>query len=175
MVEPSASAAELAQQLLDDAQKSADASRLLYTTHAKRRLMLAYLLKAVALFGGLFVATVKIDPTIPGVIIAAAVILDQLMSNHRRMLTETIAASAITRTQRRVGNSFNDQVVSVVEANEKGQGEAAAAMLTDLARNSAKVLRDELDRIHTAVEDSNIEFLGSLNVDRPTETPLPKA
>jgi hypothetical protein len=48
-------------------------------------------------------------------------------------------------------------------------------MLTHLARNSAKVLRDELDRIHTAVEDSNIEFLGSLNVDRPTETPLPKA
>jgi hypothetical protein len=91
------------------------------------------------------------------------------------MLTETIAASAITRTQRRVGNSFNDQVVAVVSMNEKGKSEAAAKMLTDLARKSAKVLRDELDRIHTAVEDSNIEYLGSLNVDRPTETPLPKA
>jgi hypothetical protein len=168
------SAADVANALLDDAQKAADSARGSYERQAKRRRWLAYALKGIALFGGLFVATVKVvDPTIPGVVIAAAVTLDQLMSNHRRMISDTAAANAIARTQRRVGNSYNDQVPLIVGKNNAGESKVAEEMLASLASQSAKALRDELDRIQTAVEQNDIEFLGSLNVDRFAQTSLP--
>ena len=141
-----------------------------------RRKVIAYTLKAIALFGGLFVATIvpliKLNPIIPGIIISAAVILDQLTSNYRRMLSYTVAASAIDRTQRRVGNKYNDQLIPIRAAIARGgkQKSDAEERLTTLAADSAKALRDELDQIHTAVETANIEFLSSLNLDQPTQT-----
>ena len=140
MSKPLASAGTTANVLLTDAQSAAIAAKEKYKTHAKWRLRLAYVLKAIALFGGLFVATVKIDPTVPGIIISAAVILDQLTSNHRRMLADTTAASAIDRTERRVGNAYNDKITAIVAAIEKGGGPDAEALLTTLVSDSAKAL-----------------------------------
>ena len=120
------------------------------------------------MFGGLFVAAVKINDTVTtifGIIIAVAIALDQLFGNHARMMAETIAATAIDRITRRVGNEFNHRVVEVKSAQIEGNAREAEIILTELARTSSKNINDEMDKIKTAVEDNNIELLGKLSID----------
>jgi len=172
-------ALETANSFLRDAQLAAVNAKGQYEKQARKGRLIAYTLKAIALFGGLFVATIvpllKLNPILPGLVISAAIILDQLTSNYRRMLSYTVAASAVDRTQRRVGNRYNDQLVPIQTAIGRGGEKKANAeeKLVTLAADSAKALRDELDKIHTAVEDSNIEFLSALNIDQPVQTRLP--
>ena len=137
--------------------------------------MLAYGLKGIALFGGLFVAVVQSHPAIMGVVISAAVLVDQLMSNHQRLITEQVAVNAVQRTLRRIETDYNDQVLAVIEATSKGKNTKAQDLLSKLAATSTKALRDELDRIHTAVEVADLQYLSALNVEHPTQTTVPKA
>jgi len=171
------SAAAAAQEFFNSALNEAKALKGTYESSAKRRRWLAIILKGIALFGGLAVATLNVYHVVLGVIISVAVLIDQLFSNYGRMMTETIATDAVARTLRRVEGNYNHEVLDVIGANEKGDSERARALLMDLARKSAKVVRDELDRIRTAVEDANIQFLSNLNLDQaaPANTPLPKA
>jgi hypothetical protein len=166
-------AAEQAQHFLDEAMTEAKNTQRSYERYASWRYYLAVGLKAIALFGGLAVATLNIDKVVLGIVISAAVLFDQLFSNHKRMMTETVAANAVQRTIRRVQNTYNDQVLDVIEANRKGQSDDAYALLLALARMSARTVRDELDRIKTAVAEANIQFLSSLNLDQPSNTSMP--
>jgi hypothetical protein len=168
-------AAEAAQQFLDEAMKEAKEAQNSYEQYARLRYYLAVLLKGIALFGGLAVATLNVNKVALGIIISAAVLLDQLFSNHKRMMTETVAGAAIARTIRKVQNNYNDQVLDVIKANQKGDAAAAYELLLALARISAKTIRDEMDRIKTAVAEANIQFLSSLNLDQPVKTVLPHA
>jgi hypothetical protein len=172
-------AVEAAQEFLKEAVEDANAAKLQYENLAKRRRYLAYTLKGIALFGGLFVAVVQIAPAVFGAIISGAVLLDQLFSNHRRMISEQVAANAVQRTLRKVQGDYNHRVIDVIDAAERGQHDAAERvagqkLLLQLARECTKLLRDELNQIHTAVEQADIEFLSALNVDRPGETSASK-
>ena len=116
---PSGNAAEAAQRFLDEAFKDAKTAADTYGKRASRRRMLAYGLKGIALFGGLFVAVVQSHPAIMGVVISAAVLVDQLMSNHQRLITEQVAVNAVQHTLRRIETDYNDQVLAVIEATSK--------------------------------------------------------
>jgi hypothetical protein len=163
-------AAELAQTFLADALNEAQAAEIKYGRNATIHRVLAYGLKAVALFGGLAVATLPVDNRIMGIIISAAVVLDQLLSNHRRLMTESVARNAVARTKRRVQTDYNARIVPIVQANQKGLPDEAREKLIALATSSTADLRKQLDEIQTAVENSRIEFLASLNVDSPAVT-----
>jgi hypothetical protein len=115
-----------------------------------------------------------INVHVAGVVVSASVLLDQWLSNHARMIVYTIAEQAVKRTLRRVKDEYSDQIVTVVRlANENGREVEANQMLTELASRSSRILRTEMDRIHTAVEEANLEFLRALNVDQQTQTHLP--
>ena len=175
MASNTASALALANTLLDDAQKDALRSLVQFNKSADRRRYVAYTLKAISVFGGLVVATGKVpDATYVGIVISIAVILDQWSSNHDRMLSEKVGANAIARTQMRVGNAYNDQLTEVARVRDAGDPARAEGMAVKLATESAKALRDELDRIRTKVAGDDIEFLGSLNIDRPASTTVPQ-
>lgn len=88
------------------------------------------------------------------------------------MITYKTAEGAVDRTQRRVGNAFNDQVVRVAELKDAGDTAAAIKLKIELANGSAKTLRDELDRIKEAINKDDLQYLATLNVDSPTQTPL---
>jgi phosphomevalonate kinase len=123
----------------------------------------------------LAVATLNFNKVALGIIISAAVLLDQLFSNYKRMMTATVAGAAVARTIRKVQNNYNDQVLDVIKKNQQGNAAAASDLLLELARLSSKTVRDEMDRIKTAVSEANIQFLSSLNMDQPATTVLPHA
>lgn len=166
-------AAKAAQQFLDQAIQEAKEARTRYATYAQRRYYLAITLKGIALFGGLAVATLNINQVALGIAISAAVLLDQLFSNYRRMMTDTVAEAAVSRTIRKVENNYNDQVLDIIKANQRGETAVAYDQLVALARVSARTVRQEMDRIEEAVARANIEFLSSLNLDQPAKTELP--
>jgi hypothetical protein len=167
-------AADAAQQFFSDAMDEAKAAQKKYENHAWWRYWVAIVLKGIAIFGGLAVATLDVDKVVLGIIISAAVAFDQLFSNYRRMMTETIAGAAVARTIRKVEGNYNDQVIDVIRANQQGNPTVAYDLLLTLARISARTIRSEMDRIKTAVENANIEFLSSLNLDQPAKTTLPQ-
>jgi hypothetical protein len=167
------SAADVADRLLKDAQASANGAISDYKHRASFRVGIAYVIKGIALFGGLVVATTPFFPHILGFIISAAVLTDQLMSNQKRMITYKTAQGAVDRTQRRVGNAYNDRVVQVALLEDAGDTAAAVKLKTELANSSAKTLRDELDKIRDAVQKDDLQYLATLNVDNPAQTPLP--
>lgn len=171
----SGDAAELAQKLLGEATSSAEQAERSFKRQALCRKIPAYLIKAVALFGGLSI-TVMPGPYVPvaGLVITAAVLLDQLLSNYKRMIVYTIAHNAVRRTLRRIEAEYNDNIIHIVNVNTQPKGgKEAKQMLIDLARRSSRALRDEMDRIHTAVDQANVDFLRALNVDQPTQTHIP--
>ena len=168
-------AAGVADRLLADAQGSANSAIAEYKNRASWRVAIAYVIKGIALFGGLVVATTPLYPHILGFIISAAVLTDQLMSNQKRMITYKTAQGAVDRTQRRVGNAYNDRVVQVAQLEDEGNTAAAITLKTELANSSAKTLRDELDKIRDAVQKDDLQYLATLNVDNPAQTPLPTA
>lgn len=165
-LEEYSNAVTLAQKFLNEAMIAAKATQSKYERSTKIRRMLAIALKAIALFGGLAVATGWVNQTVLGVVISAAVLLDQLLSNHSRLLSEGVAANAVARTMRIAENSFNYNLVKVIEIRDKGKQKAAAQKLIQLAQETAKTVNDELNRIHTAVEKSDIEFLSRLNIEQ---------
>lgn|SRR5215813_9182139 len=169
------SAVGAAQQFLDEAMAEAKNTQRKYESYAKYRSWLAIVLKAIALLGGLAVATVNVNPVILGVTISVALIVDQLFSNYKRMMTEAAAANAGGRTIRKVEDNYNDQVLDVIRANEANQSKVAAELLVALARMSARTIRNEIDRVQTAVAEANLQFLSALNLDQPASTPLPHA
>jgi hypothetical protein len=166
------SAAEAAQKFLQAALNRAGAAEKKYRAKAWWRYWLALALKAIALLGGIAVATLASYQVLLGVIISVAVAVDQLFSNHSRMITETIASDAIARTLRKVEDDYQHEVVLVIK-RAGTDAEGAKDQLMELARKSSQYVRTELDRIQKAVEDANIQFLSSLNIDTPT-TPAPK-
>jgi hypothetical protein len=166
-------AADIADQLLKDAQASANDAITDYKHRASFRVGFAYVIKGIALFGGLVVATTPFLPHILGFIISAAVLTDQLMSNQKRMITYKTAQGAVDRTQRRVGNAYNDRVVQVGELEDAGDAPVALKLKTELANTSAKTLRDELDKIRDAVQKDDLQYLATLNVNNPPQTPPP--
>lgn len=168
-------AAEAAQQFLDQAVREAKEARAGYEYRGKARFYLAAVLKLIAVSGGLIVATFDVNKVVLGVIISAAIIFDQVFSNYKRMMTETVAGAAVDRTVRRVETNYNDQVLDVMRARDRGDQERARDLLFTLARASARTVRQELDRIKDAVAHANIEFLSSLNLDQPAQTHLPHA
>jgi hypothetical protein len=91
------------------------------------------------------------------------------------MMTETIAAAAVARTVRKVENNYQDLVLDVIQKNKEGNSAAAQSLLLELARTCAKTVREEMDRIQSAADSANIQFLSNLNVDKPVQTALPQA
>jgi hypothetical protein len=168
-------ATEAAQKFLGEAIQEAEQARSTYDKHASARYYLALALKGVALFGGLIVATSYFNNVVLGFIISAAVLLDQLFSNYKRMMTDVVASAAVDRTVRKVKTNYNDQVLDVISANEQGDKKRARELLFTLARDSARTVRQELDRIKEAVAHANIQFLSSLNLDQTAKTELPHA
>jgi hypothetical protein len=168
-------AAEKAQEFLDEAIKEAKEAEKGYVLRSRWRYYVAVALKGIALFGGLAVATLDINKVALGIVISAAVLLDQLFSNHKRMMTESVAGEAVARTIRKVQNNYNDQVLDVIKENQEGNKAVAYELLLGLARISARTVREEMDRIKEHVALANIQFLSSLNLDQPATTPLPHA
>jgi hypothetical protein len=171
---PKGDPAELAQQNYLMAQKRSREAEQHFRLISARRQWIAVTLKGITLVGGLAVAVAPAGTTALGVVISLAVLADQLFANHKRLLSETEAANAVSRTLRRVEAKYQDLIIEVVSENRRGKVELARAMLVELARKSTTALDDELDRIKTAVENKNLVFLSTLNIDHPAETPIPQ-
>ena len=73
---------QYAQDVFNAAVQEGEARQKRYNDYADWTKYLAYVLKGIALFGGLVVATIPITSTILGFIISAAVLIDQLFSNQ---------------------------------------------------------------------------------------------
>jgi hypothetical protein len=150
-------------------QKVSDDSKVI-SREAKLRRTLAYFLKAVAVFGGLAIAVgiPKEWSQVVGILIAVAITVDSLFSNHRRLLSVTEASNAYKNLLRDIEQTYNIKLAEVLKTR-KTKGEAKAKdKLEALINNLLIQLQGEQSRIEKGLQDSDLKLLESIKLEHQT-------
>jgi hypothetical protein len=142
---------------------------------AKRRKITAYVLKGIAVFGGIAVAAGlggKGSQTV-GILISVAVASDGLFSNHKRLLIVTKASNAYSRLLGRITHRFNRALEPILEDQKvPAQKAQAEGDLGRMISSASEMLFEEKQKIDTAVQEEDLKLLNSLSVEG---TKSPKA
>jgi len=130
--------------------ESAEKETLRVERETLRRRLVAYLLKTVALFGGIVVAARVLDAQYSswvGFALVGAVTVDQLFSNHERLLVMTEARAAYRRLLRNIKHEYNQalEIERLTDDTEPAAQERAA-------RKQARNLKAFTDRLHHEME-----------------------
>ena len=126
----------------------------------------AYGLKAVAVFGGLAIASGLVAPyaQVIGIAIAAAVAVDALFSNHVRMLLVTKAAHAFDRLAKQARRAHQLRLTPILAQKEKdpeGSRDQLLALLSELTEK----LHSGTTEIEAALSEGHLKALEGLNLD----------
>lgn len=161
-------AANLQQKLFDDRLKELQDHRRRFAREAWVRRGAAYVLKAISIFGAIIVAAKLewVDQTWLGLIIAASVGLDQLASNHARLLAIVAARYACDRLYARIAAKHSQALPSILMMRDQGQTGQAASNLSALLAKLMEELHDGQETILSAVEEADLKALNNLYVDQ---------
>jgi hypothetical protein len=131
------------------------------------RRVLAYLLKSISIFGAIIVAAKIewIDQTVLGLVIAAAVGLDQLTSNHARLLAIAAARYACERLYANIVAKHSTRLPSILSLRDKRQETEARRQLENLLSELMLDLHKGQEKILVAVQEADLKALNSLYVD----------
>lgn len=135
------------------------------------RRSMAYILKAISVFGAIIVAA-KIswtDQTILGLVIAAAVGIDQITSNHARLLAIAAARHACDRLRAKIVAKHSQALPGILRLRGNGNPEDTQRyentfheMMGDLLKD----LHDGQEAILEAVREADLKALNNLYVDK---------
>lgn len=168
MIENLGNEVKFSQEKFEESISEAEKKKESYIKISKRRKAFAYSLKAISLFGGIVVAVFPITASVVGVLIVIAVALDYISSNYKSLVIYTEAANAIGRTLTKVKNDYNYELLPIIRINSENNPEntnKVRELVSNLARESMKFVNDELDKIQTAIDLKQVEFLTALNLD----------
>lgn len=159
---------ELAQKFFETAINDATRQRDGLIRQLRIRRGIAYVLKGISLFGAIVVAAKLpwIDQTALGLIIAAAVGLDQLTSNHARLLAIAGAEYAYDRLLAKVKAAHSGELLTVVGLRKAGRATEGIAHLNATLTS----LTDEINQSKRAIVDNlrqaDLKALDNLYVDQ---------
>lgn len=132
-----------------------------------RRRATAYGLKALAALGGLVIALGVPQPISQyiGFAIAIAIALDQVSSNHSRLLSSVEAANAYDRMTKRVRRAHTLGLGPVMALKASGNLAQAKISATLLCENMLKSLHEQAEQIEEAQRRDDIRLLKKLALD----------
>lgn len=130
------------------------------------RKILAYTLKFVAAGGSLAIATAllkKYDQII-GIAVLVVIFIDELTSNHKRLIAEVEAGYAYRSLRSRAKWSFNSQFELIID-DVKAEDQAAIEQYKLLKKEAHDMLTTGIESIRQKLQDADIAALKSLSLD----------
>lgn len=130
------------------------------------RKILAYSLKFVAAGGSLAIATalIKEYDQMIGIAVLVVVFIDELTSNHKRLIAEVEAGYAYRSLKSRVKWSFNSQFDPIMGGVNAGD-QTAVDKYKELKKDAHTVLATGIESIRQKLQDADIAALQSLSLD----------
>lgn len=155
-----------AQNAFDAAYKEAEAARRSVRRSSILRRVVAYGLKAIAVFGGLAISSGLLSPyaQLIGIAIAAAVAADGLFSNHVRMILVTKAAQAYQRLVNEARRVHTRRLGTILPSKEKDPEESQRQLLSLLDELTGK-LHSGCTAVELALDEGHIKALDTLTLD----------
>jgi hypothetical protein len=130
---------------------------------------MAYLLKTAAAGGSLVVATGKWPEAHQacGVAVLAAVLLDTISSNHKRLLAEVKAGYAYEALRHHVKSDYNRALDPLNRKLDAGgeASEAAEVAITKLQQKAHKTLADGIAEIRSRLAQADVDALQALSLE----------
>lgn len=136
------------------------------------RKSLAYVLKGLAVLGGLVLAAGVVPPMSQalGLAISGAVTLDFLLSNHQRLITVVTASQAYRRLLREVARTHRRELPSVLRQKQDNPTKAEAE-LNKLNSSLVEKLHTESSKIEQALDEADLKALKNLSLDPERAAP----
>lgn len=133
---------------------------------------LAYVLKGLAVLGGLVLAAGVVPPLSQalGLAISGAVTLDFLLSNHTRLITVVTASQAYRRLLREVARTHRRELPSVLQQKQADPA-GAEAKLNELNSRLVGKLHLESEKIEKALDEADLKALKNLSLDPERAAP----
>jgi hypothetical protein len=133
-----------------------------------RRKVTAYVLKGIAVFGGIAVAAGLRGhwSQAVGILISVAVAADGWLSNHKRLLMVTRASNAYSRLLATISHRYNEALVPILQHQQASPHKADnAGRLGDMITSASEMLFTEKQKIDTALQEEDLKLLNSLSVE----------
>jgi hypothetical protein len=127
----------------------------------------AYLLKAIAVFGGIAIAAGlnAYWSHVVGVLIAVVVGTDGVFSNHKRLLIVTAAANAYSNLLRNIRQTYNQKLGDVLRLKTRDKA-AAESQLGDFIGSLLRELNKEQNQIESGIQSDDLKLLQNISVEQ---------
>lgn len=160
------SATAYLQSVLGGEVAEAEKARKRVAREALCRKGLAYMLKGLAVLGGLVLVAGVVPPMSQrlGLAISGAVTLDFLLSNHQRLLTVVTASQAYRRLLREVARAHRRELSAVLELKSTDSSKAQKE-LNQLNSRLVFKLHSDCEAIELALDEADLKALKNLSLD----------
>lgn len=167
----------LIQQELDDLYKEVNARQKKLKREATVRSVGAYILKGVAVLGSGLIASglfsqqqesVDRIPQVIGILILIAVSIDNVFSNHKRLLVAKEAENALWALQKKVKHEFNGKVAPLYKRRKKCD-ESAEKAIDKLMSKAHKDLYTGIQVVQQKINTVDLEAFTSLSLDQKSD------
>lgn len=135
------------------------------------RRSLAYILKAVSVFGGIAVASglEELLAQRVGVAILIAAGIDLWLSNSKALMNYAQAVDSYDALRKRAERRHQTELIPVLVAVEDEEAEASAKLVA-MVGGLLEMCNEELTKIETALRAGNLEALKALEIENKKQT-----
>jgi hypothetical protein len=153
--------------IFEDAYNKAKKEGKKYSQEANTRRVIAYSLKAIAVFGGIALATglEKQPAQVIGILIAIVIALDAIFSNHKRLLVITTASKAYKSLFDRIEFEYNSNLAPIIKTKDQGQIAVALEKLEILNQQFSKSIYDYTTELKKGVDEADLKLLETIALD----------
>jgi len=132
---------------------------------------LAYVLKAVTIFGGIAVASGLVEhlAQIVGVAILIAAGIDLWLSNSKALINYAQAVDSYDALRKRAERRHQTELIPVLAAREDKEAEVSTK-LTEMVGGLLEMCNEELTKIEAALRAGNLETLKALEIENKKQT-----
>ena len=167
MPETDGNVIEFLQKRFEDDYSTVTLSSRRHLREAKLRRWTAYLLKAIAIFGGIAIAAGlnAFWSHVVGLAIAVVVAMDALSSNHKRLLIVTAAANAYSNLLRNIHQTYMQKLAGVLRLKKTDKA-AAETELESLIDTLLNQLNAEQNRIEEGLQADDLKLLKDISLEQ---------
>ena len=164
---------EYAQNTFDSAYTEAITAKKRLSIRSLLRRSIAYSLKAVAVFGGIAVASGRFssDAQNIGIAIIVAVAIDGLFSNHIQTMLVTKAANAYDRITKQAKRAHELRLASILTVKKGKEADESKRQLMALLAELTSQLHSGCAEIEALLAEGRYKALDSLSLDSERSKP----
>ena len=145
-----------------------------YESEAKTRRIIHYILKSTVAFAGLFIGF-GVDPPIAKIIgfcISAAILIDEISSNHKRFLIIQAATNFYLALLEEIEHGYNQELArNVLPLRDAGNHDGAKKALEDHNLKFREIIFESTKKYKETVRSGDLKFLASIPVNSGSSNP----